>query len=193
MGAGYHVTEVRAVNVRAVDCGGRADAWAETVVQLWVPEEAESGPPMTAGKFLSIVARVTADVPAVPTAEVRVEYGDVGKAAVSYHVEGVEVADGAVVVRLRAPHVTCKARDRALEPPPNKDPACARRQKYRLLRPLERRELLCLTLPATPPLATRTPGPCASAFSYSPPTTRARTRRREGRQGFREGASRVRP
>ncbi len=116
VGAGYHVTEVRAVNVRAVDCGGRADAWAETIVQLWVPEEAASGPPMTAGKFLSIVARVTADVPAVPTAEVRVEYGDAGKAAVSYHVEGVEVADGAVVVRLKAPRVTCKARDRALEP-----------------------------------------------------------------------------
>ena len=38
VGAGYHVTEVRAAHVRAVDCGGREDAWAEVIVQLWVPE-----------------------------------------------------------------------------------------------------------------------------------------------------------
>ena len=77
IGAGYHVTEVRAANVRAVDCGAQEDAWAETVVQLWVPEGAE-GAFMSAQKFLDILERVTANVPVTENADVRVEYGDAG-------------------------------------------------------------------------------------------------------------------
>ena len=113
IGAGYHVTEVRAVNVRAVDCGAQEDAWAETVVQLWVPEGAEDTS-MSAQKFLNILERVTANVPVTGTADVRVEYGDAGAPAVAYHVEGIGIGAGEVVVRLRSPYVTCKARDRAL-------------------------------------------------------------------------------
>ena len=113
IGAGYHVTEVRAVNVRAVDCGAQEDAWAETVVQLWVPEEAEDTF-MSAQKFLNILERVTANIPVTETADVRVEYGDAGAPALAYHVEGIGVGAGEVVVRLEPPHVTCKARDRAL-------------------------------------------------------------------------------
>ena len=113
VGAGYHVTEVRAANVRAVDCGGREDAWAETVVQLWVPEGGGEGF-MSAGKFVSIVERAAANVALLDTANVRVEYADAGAPAVSYHVEGVHVGD-AVVVRLEIPHVSCKALERAPE------------------------------------------------------------------------------
>jgi hypothetical protein len=36
--AGYHVTEVKAVSFQTMDCGGKSDAWSETIVQLWNPE-----------------------------------------------------------------------------------------------------------------------------------------------------------
>ena len=112
VGAGYHVTEVRVTHVRAVDCGGREDAWAEVIVQLWVPEGGGEGF-MSAGKFLSILERA-ATAALSNTAEVRVEYGEAGAPAVSYHVEDVHVGDAAVV-ELRVPHVSCKARERALD------------------------------------------------------------------------------
>jgi len=35
--AGYHVTEVKAVTYSTMDCGGVADQWKETVIQLWNP------------------------------------------------------------------------------------------------------------------------------------------------------------
>lgn len=34
---GYHLTEVKAVNVSAMDCGTSSAAWSETVLQLWAP------------------------------------------------------------------------------------------------------------------------------------------------------------
>ena len=152
VGAGYHVTEVRAANVRAVDCGGREDAWAETVVQLWVPEGGGEGF-MSAGKFVSIVERVAANVVLSDTANVRVEYGDAGAPAVSYHVGGVHVGDAAVV-RLEIPArflQGARAHTRHLR---NSSFTHARCRKHKLLRSVKREELLCLT-----PLLAMTPGP----------------------------------
>lgn len=112
IGPGYHVTEVKAVTTEAMDCGGVADQWRETVIQLWNPgEEPESGH-MAAGKFLAIYDRVAAHVPVAAEAEVRFEYGDLGRPAIHYHVADVEPDGERLLVHLRAPLVTCKARDR---------------------------------------------------------------------------------
>ena len=35
VGANYHITEVKHTTIESVDCGGRMDAWNETVIQLW--------------------------------------------------------------------------------------------------------------------------------------------------------------
>ena len=32
--ANYHITEVKHIKIDAVDCGARADAWNETIIQL---------------------------------------------------------------------------------------------------------------------------------------------------------------
>lgn len=108
---GYHVTEVKALSVQAMDCGGQADAWSETVVQLWVPDSSDTH--MRVSKFLAIYNRVTARVPTLASAQMRVEYGDVGAPAISYLVSAVEPGDDAVVVRLEPPAATCKAAERA--------------------------------------------------------------------------------
>lgn len=110
--AGYHVTEVKAVTIEAMDCGGKAATWRETVVQLMdgSAQEAEAGF-MTNRKFLAIYDRVVKHVPVRDDAEVRFEYGNVGTPAMQYHVTQVEVRPERVVVHLRTPGVQCKAGD----------------------------------------------------------------------------------
>lgn len=110
IGPGYHVTEVKAVTIEAMDCGGKAAAWRETVIQLMdgTAEEAQAGF-MTNRKFLAIYNRVTSKIPVRDEAEVRFEYGNATSPALQYHVSHVEPQDGRVTVHLRTPGVQCKA------------------------------------------------------------------------------------
>ena len=113
--AGYHLTEIKAAHFDTVDCGGQTNRWNETIVQLWVPADADDdGQSMTAGKFLRIFDKVTAMIPLQLEAEVRVEYGDDNFFPSLYHVESVASEDGATRVLLAPPATTCKARDRRL-------------------------------------------------------------------------------
>ncbi|MHA0036745.1 arsenic resistance N-acetyltransferase ArsN2 [Deinococcus sp. PESE-13] len=108
--AGYHVTEVKAVTIESMDCGGKANAWKETVVQLMdgTPDEAREGF-MTTRKFLSIYDRVAARIPVHGDAEIRFEYGNVTTPALQYHLVSVQTQGERVVVELQLPGVMCKA------------------------------------------------------------------------------------
>lgn len=108
--AGYHVTEVKAVSIESMDCGGQANAWRETVIQVMdgTPAEAQRGF-MTTAKFLGIYDRVAARVPVHAGAEVRVEYGNVNRPALQFHVNTVDIQAERVIVDLRLPGVMCKA------------------------------------------------------------------------------------
>ncbi len=112
--AGYHVTEVKAVLIEAMDCGGQADTWRETVVQLSDGnlEDQRKGF-MTADKFLSIYGKVAAAVPVRGASEVRFEYGNTDRPAIQYFVGEVQLVGERLVVNLNEPGVTCKANDRA--------------------------------------------------------------------------------
>lgn len=112
---GYHVTEVKALSYHAMDCGGQADQWRETLVQLWSPEEQEERSFMSARKFLSIYRRVAASIPVDEAAEIRFEYGNLERPAVNYHVSHLEAKADQLRVHLRNPAVACKARDRRLQ------------------------------------------------------------------------------
>ncbi|MFO7546936.1 MAG: DUF6428 family protein [Trueperaceae bacterium] len=111
---GYHVTEIKAVAVHAMDCGGEASRWSETVLQVWPPARVGSDRHMSVGKFLSIYRRVAQAVPIDPEATVRVEYGDAGKSAIAYLVRSVDVGPDGVDVRLAPPAVACKGADRSV-------------------------------------------------------------------------------
>ncbi|WP_026299140.1 DUF6428 family protein [Deinococcus aquatilis] len=110
--AGYHVTEVKAVTIEAMDCGGKANTWRETVIQLMdgSEEEARAGS-MTNRKFLAIYDRVVRHIPVRDEAEVRFEYGNSLTPAMQYHVSHVEAQAERMIVHLRTPGVQCKAGD----------------------------------------------------------------------------------
>lgn len=113
--AGYHLTEIKAAHFDTVDCGGQTNQWHETVVQLWVPADADDDDEyMTAGKFLRIFDKVTAMIALQLEAEIRVEYGDENFFPSLYHVESVTTGRGETRVLLAPPATTCKARDRRL-------------------------------------------------------------------------------
>lgn len=109
---GYHLTELKAASLDTVDCGAEKNHWNETIVQLWVPEEAENGEFMTVAKFLSIYDKVARLISLDPTAEIRFEYGDENFPPSNYHVENISEISGEIRVQLRLPQTTCKARDR---------------------------------------------------------------------------------
>ncbi len=113
--AGYHVTEVKATTIHAVDCGGRSTHWNETTIQLWSPAAAPGDERMGVTKFLDIYERVGRMVPIDDHARVRIEYGAPGEAAIAYVITDVVTREGGVLdVRLAAPAVACKARDRSV-------------------------------------------------------------------------------
>lgn len=116
---GYHLTELKAARFDTVDCGGQVNQWAETIVQLWVPDDAEDRY-MTAGKFLKILDKVRGLIPLQLDAEIRVEYGDDNFFPSTYHVISVSENSDEIRAALQPPATTCKARDRRITAPREK-------------------------------------------------------------------------
>lgn len=119
---GYHVTEVMNVTYETMDCGGQANFWRETVVQLQGPSAKDAPEFMTTDKFLGIYRRVVASVPVRPDSEVRLEYGDALSPAIRYHVGAVAESEGHLVIFLTSPGVTCKADSSCCGPSPSVRP-----------------------------------------------------------------------
>jgi hypothetical protein len=111
--AGYHLTELKAAAFDTVDCGRELNQWNETIVQLWVPENADDDY-MTTAKFLKIFDKVRGMIPLKLDAEIRVEYGDDNFFPSIYHVRSVTHEQGSTRVLLQPPVTTCKARDRRM-------------------------------------------------------------------------------
>lgn len=71
---GYHVTEVKAGQFAALDCGANPESWAEIFVQLWDVEEDRTH--MPAGKFSAIIRKVTEHVGLDHSAKLTFEVSD---------------------------------------------------------------------------------------------------------------------
>ena len=110
--AGYHLTEIKAASFETVDCGGKTNRWNETILQLWVPENADDRY-MKSDKFLRIYDKVRRLVSVDKDAEVRIEYGDDNFFPAAYRVSDWHEDDDAIRFLLEPPATTCKARDRA--------------------------------------------------------------------------------
>jgi hypothetical protein len=122
--SGYHLTELKAASFETVDCGGQTNRWQETIVQLWVPADAENDY-MTAGKFLRIFDKVHGMIRLNLETEIRVEYGDENFFPSTYHVRSVTHDGGVTRVLLEPPATTCKARDRRIGDLSATDSCCA--------------------------------------------------------------------
>nr|WP_244936150.1 DUF6428 family protein [Methylobacterium currus] len=129
---GYHVTEVKAGQFAALDCGGNPEAWSEIFVQLWDVIDGDRTH-MNAGKFAAIIRKVSEHVGLDLSARLTFEVSD-GVAPMQLHCAGhPRMAEGRLAVDLSPRAASCKPRDRWLEeqkasaccgPSTSKQPCC---------------------------------------------------------------------
>ncbi|OHV88695.1 DUF6428 family protein [Mesorhizobium sp. ORS 3428] len=111
---GYHVTEVKAGQFSALDCGANPEAWTEIFVQLWDVDE--GGPVhMPAGKFAAIIRKVADHVALDPSAKLTFEVSDGVRPMELHKASRPSLVGGAVEVELSPRPASCKPRDRWLE------------------------------------------------------------------------------
>ena len=110
---GYHVTEVKAGQFSALDCGANPEAWMEIFIQLWDIEEGDRTH-MPAGKFYAIIRKVTEHVKLDDSAKLTFEVSD-GVRPMQLYCAGMPVLRaGAVHVELSPRPASCKPRVRWL-------------------------------------------------------------------------------
>jgi hypothetical protein len=120
---GYHVTEVKAGQFSALDCGANPEAWSEIFVQLWDIEEGDRTH-MTAGKFSAIIRKVTEHVKLDGSAKLTFEVSDGVQPMALYCAALPTIHGGAVHIELTPRPASCKPRDRWLAEENAKAAAC---------------------------------------------------------------------
>ncbi|AZO08816.1 MULTISPECIES: DUF6428 family protein [unclassified Mesorhizobium] len=111
---GYHVTEVKAGQFSALDCGANPESWSEIFVQLWDVDE--GGPVhMQAGKFAAIIRKVSDHVALDQSAKLTFEVSDGVRPMELYRAGQPMLVGNAVEVELSPRPASCKPRDRWLE------------------------------------------------------------------------------
>lgn len=121
---GYHVTEVKAGQFAALDCGANPESWTEIFVQLWDVDEGKREH-MPAGKFAAIIRKITNHVALDRSARLTFEVSD-GVRPIQLHRAAYPViVDGSVHVELSPRPASCKPRDRWLEEQARARPCCA--------------------------------------------------------------------
>ncbi len=112
VGANYHITEVKNTTIKSVDCGGRADAWNETIIQLWEsPSEIGKTEYMTSGKAISILEKVASIHSIDEDAAVLFEYGNSSFHKANLEIHNIALTPDRVIIQLFVSQTDCKAKD----------------------------------------------------------------------------------
>jgi len=108
----YHITEVKNTVINSVDCGGRADQWNETIIQLWEsPEEKGKIGYLKVQKATEIFDRVDAIHAIDKKAIVKFEYSNETFHKAHLEVHAIEVTSSKVIVQLFVTDTDCKAKE----------------------------------------------------------------------------------
>jgi hypothetical protein len=110
---GYHVTEVKAGQFSALDCGANPEAWSEIFVQLWDIEEGDRTH-MRAGKFAAIIRKVSEHLKLDGSAKLTFEVSDGVRPMQLYCASSPTISEGAIHIDLVPRAASCKPRDRWL-------------------------------------------------------------------------------
>jgi len=111
-GMNYHLTEVKNVQFNSVDCGGKANNWKETHLQLWEsPNELDKKEYMTVDKVLSILNRVDRINPLWLDTEIRIEFGNELFHTSILKIEEFKITDNQLIIKIYTVNTECKASD----------------------------------------------------------------------------------
>lgn len=120
---GYHVTEVKAGQFAALDCGANPEAWSEIFVQLWDIDE-DGRTHMPAGKLSAIIRKVSDHVRLEPSAKLTFEVSDGVRPMALYCAAAPRLDAGTFQVALAPRPASCKPRDRWLAEEQLKSACC---------------------------------------------------------------------
>ncbi|WP_313611069.1 DUF6428 family protein [Rhizobium sp.] len=120
---GYHVTEVKAAQFSALDCGANPEAWSEIFIQLWDIDE-DDRTHMPAGKFSVIIRKVADYVRLGQTAKLTFEVSDGVDPMALYCASTPHLDNGRFYVELVARASSCKPRERWLAEKPVAETLC---------------------------------------------------------------------
>jgi hypothetical protein len=122
VGANYHITEVKHIQINAVDCGAREDSWNETVIQLWEsPSEIGKTDFMKARKALGILKKVARLKAFDLTSEVKFEYGNPTFHTAQLFINDYEISEKSLKIHLAVEQTDCKAKELCGVPDPSKN------------------------------------------------------------------------
>ncbi len=107
----YHITEVKHTVIKAVDCGGQADEWNETIIQLLEPKTYNGEPAMSCLKASGILNKVGKITAYDQEAIVKFEYGNANFHTAHLPVDQVLVGDDKIIIQLTTDTTQCKAAD----------------------------------------------------------------------------------
>lgn len=110
VGPGFHITELKAAKIEAIDCGGALDQWDEVILQLM---DGHQGQPMRADRLRSILRHSIGKIPALAEADVRVEFAHGNRGMGIHQMSGLSFGDGQAVIELTQDQAVCKANVRA--------------------------------------------------------------------------------
>ena len=122
VGTNYHITEVKSTHVDSVDCGGQADSWDETVIQLWEsPDEIGKKDYMAVPKALQILQTVSKVKAFKLDSLVKLEYSNANFHTASLDVKNIVVNGSQLVFKLHVISTDCKAKELCGVPEPTID------------------------------------------------------------------------
>ena len=132
VGANYHITEVKHIKIDSVDCGAQADAWNETIIQLWEsPNELDKTEYMSVYKALGILNKVGQMKAYDLDAEVKFEYSNATFHTAQLFVNDFEIRNNDLIIKLAVEKTDCKAKstcgvdEQVKEPVLTEEPCCS--------------------------------------------------------------------
>lgn len=115
----FHITEVKNLQIKSVDCGGKSDQWNETVLQLWNPANPAERYPMKGQKALNILNIVDNEIKIDRESEVLFEYGNATNRVSNYAIGQIIEEESDLTIVFEGVKTQCKASsERTLETAP---------------------------------------------------------------------------
>ena len=104
----YHITEIKEVTTRSVDCGGRPHFDEHIEIQLWLAKQEDDGHRIGNADISKIVDLVDQKLQLNKALPIYFEYSDAFHATARYEVLGTKETDAQLLVDLSIPKTVCK-------------------------------------------------------------------------------------
>lgn len=125
-GTNYHITELKTINIKSVDCGGKSHNWTETVMQLWEnPNEIGKAIYLDTTKALQIIGKVHQIQPLELETELKIEYGNTVFHTANLSIENIIESENQLIIQLHTEKTLCKAPELCGVPEPNSSDCCS--------------------------------------------------------------------